>query len=98
MSFYREHLIKKPQKEYRCFGCDKKMRKDRAHWYQAGIWEGEFFASRMCCACVKHMEKHPEDFEEGYCEGDIFTKRWQYVYDRERVRERKPLKERKSAV
>lgn len=83
--FYNEHIVKNPQKVHVCEGCGKKMRTDRKHWYISGKFEGDFFASRICYGCKKHLDKYSSDYAyDGWCEGDLrdgrreVIKDWQY--------------------
>lgn len=69
--FYNERIVSKPRKVYQCVGCCKKLPLNRKQYYVSGKFEGEFFGSRLCFACRKHLKNYSKNFEEGYSWGDI---------------------------
>lgn len=56
MSFYREHIVKKPKKEYVCEYCGKPIAGE--HVYMAGInSEGDFTTMRSHPECHEIMKE-----------------------------------------
>jgi hypothetical protein len=69
--FYNERIVNKPRKIHQCFGCQKQMPLNKKHYHIKGKFEGEFFDLRVCFACMKHINKFREDYQDGYGLGDI---------------------------
>jgi hypothetical protein len=63
------------RKPHRCFGCCGEIPVGAKASYSTGVYDGYFFASYFCSACVEWLAEHPGYFEDGICEGDINTAR-----------------------
>lgn len=65
MSFYNSQLVKCSRKARRCNWCTQFIPQGSSYRYEAGIFEGDFFKSRLHLECHAAVQAHP-DLEEGY--------------------------------
>lgn len=61
MEFYRERIVKNPQKTYKCMLCGKDIKSK--HFYVTGKDWGDFFSFREHLTCNENRNKMCSDCE-----------------------------------
>ena len=90
MEIITSHKIVKVNKEHKCFGCGKNIKKGRKSQYAVFKQDGVIYGHHICLSCMKFIEDNRKwldniiEPDEGYLQGDIREFRieniraWQY--------------------
>lgn len=65
MSFHSEKVVKSTRKDHKCDGCGLKIPKGSSCFVFAGVYEDDFWDSRMHKECVKKQKEINVDCEPG---------------------------------
>jgi hypothetical protein len=63
--------IKKTRKDHRCWGCAEVIPAGSHAWYEAGKYDGDFYADYYCDNCKSFLDEHHDYFEDGIHYGEI---------------------------
>lgn len=65
------HQTVTARKPHPCFGCCAEISPRQLAEYNAGVYDGSFFAYYLCLECAWFVRMHGEHFEDGIREGDV---------------------------
>ena len=82
--FFSHHLIKKTRKEHTCDCCGSIIEKGEELVRYAGVYEGDFFSSKVCPQCDKIIDFYCDEFDTNeWCISEVIGEVWIYkeVYE-----------------
>lgn len=75
--FFNTQKIKKTRKEHTCDCCKSIIQKGEEMIRYAGVYEGDFFTSKLCPQCDKIIEIYCDKYETNeWCMNEVLGEVW----------------------
>lgn len=78
--FFSTTKVKKTRKEHICDCCGSTIQKGEELIKYAGVYEGDFFASKVCPQCDKIVEFYCDEYGTNeWCLNEVIGEVWNYA-------------------